>query len=143
MRLKAVSTVVTMKRFMAAVLACGALGAWGQDITRDQYEKLSSTVAKNACKATPDDAATEIRGLLSRFETNYYFGKSALAFLKEKKYKDLSIFDLAMHYCIELPKPLGTIERWRYESCQTDAAKAPTSQGVAQGMRVCREKFNQ
>jgi hypothetical protein len=43
-----------------------------------------------------------------------------------------------------LPKSkLGPIDQWRFESCQTDAAKAPTSQGVFQGMRVCREKFGQ
>lgn len=40
-------------------------------------------------------------------------------------------------------RALGPIDTWRFESCQTDAAKAPTSQGVAQGMRVCREKFGQ
>ena len=43
----------------------------------------------------------------------------------------------------KMPKTLGPLDRWRYESCQTDAAKAPTSQGVSQGMRVCREKFGQ
>ena len=41
------------------------------------------------------------------------------------------------------PKQLGPIDKWRHESCQTDAAKAPTAQGVVQGMRVCREKFAQ
>lgn len=46
-----------------------------------------------------------------------------------------------------LPTPpkrnLGPIDKWRFESCQTDAAKAPTSQGVFAGLRVCREKFGQ
>lgn len=44
----------------------------------------------------------------------------------------------------EPPKPkLGPIDQWRYESCQSAAAKAPTSQGVFAGIRVCREKFGQ
>lgn len=42
------------------------------------------------------------------------------------------------------PKPeLGPIDKWRYESCQQDAATAPTSQGVAVKMRICHEKFGQ
>lgn len=42
------------------------------------------------------------------------------------------------------PKPeLGPIDKWRYESCQQDAATAPTSQGVIIKMRVCRDKFGQ
>jgi hypothetical protein len=40
-------------------------------------------------------------------------------------------------------RELGPIDKWRFESCQTDAAKAPTSQGVHAGLRVCREKFGQ
>jgi hypothetical protein len=132
-----------MKRVLVAVAACAALGAWGQDITRDQYEKLRTAIANQSCKANPMHAGMEIQATLGRFETNIYYGRSALVYLKENKYKDLTIFDLAMHYCIELPKPLGTIERWRYESCQSDAAKAPTPQGVIQGMRVCRERFGQ
>ena len=44
----------------------------------------------------------------------------------------------------EPPKrELGTIDRWRFESCMTDAAKAPTEFGVRAGLRVCREKFGQ
>jgi len=42
------------------------------------------------------------------------------------------------------PKPeLGPIDKWRYESCQQDAATAPTYQGVNIKMRVCRDKFGQ
>ncbi len=132
-----------MKRFLVAAVACAALGAWGQEITRDQHEKLSAAVANQSCKANSKHADMEIRSMLGQFESNYYYGRSALVYLKENKYKDLTIFDLAMHYCIELPRPLGTIEKWRYESCQTDAAKAPTSQGVNAGLRICREKFDQ
>lgn len=44
----------------------------------------------------------------------------------------------------EPPKrELGPIDRWRFESCQSDAAKAPTELGVKAGLRVCREKFGQ
>lgn len=41
------------------------------------------------------------------------------------------------------PKSLGWQEQRRYESCQQDAAKAPTPQGVVVGIRICREKFGQ
>ena len=42
------------------------------------------------------------------------------------------------------PKPaLGPIDKWRYESCQQDAATAPTQSGVNIKMRVCRQKFDQ
>lgn len=38
---------------------------------------------------------------------------------------------------------LGPIDQWRYESCQHDAATAPTQYGVNFGLRLCREKFRQ
>ena len=42
------------------------------------------------------------------------------------------------------PKPeLGPIDKWRYDSCQQDAATAPTSQGVVVKLRICRDKFGQ
>lgn len=132
-----------MKRGLIAMAACVALGAWGQEITRDQYVKLKFAVDNQTCKATSEMARAEINALIGQFGVNYYSGRSALVYLKENRYKDHTIFDLAMHYCIGLPKPLGPIDQWRYELCQTDAAKAPTSQGVNQGMRVCREKFGQ
>jgi hypothetical protein len=40
-------------------------------------------------------------------------------------------------------KDLGFIDRWRYESCLTDAAKNPTSAGVNLARRVCDQKFGQ
>ncbi len=132
-----------MKRVLAAVVICVAGVVWAQDLTSDQHEKLRAAIANQSCKANSKHADMEIQSTLGRFETNYYYGRSALVYLKENKYKDLTIFDLAMHYCIALPKPLGVIEKWRYESCQTDAAKAPTSQGVSAGLRICREKFGQ
>lgn len=41
------------------------------------------------------------------------------------------------------PKALGWLDKHRYESCQQDAANAPTSQGVTVSLRICREKFGQ
>lgn len=38
---------------------------------------------------------------------------------------------------------LGWLDQRRYQSCQQDAAKAPTPQGVNVSMRICREQFNQ
>ena len=88
------------------MLACAALGAVGQEITREQHEKLSVALANQSCKANSKHADMEIRSILGQFEPNYYYGRSALVYLKENKYKDLTIFDLAMHYCIGLPSRL-------------------------------------
>ena len=44
----------------------------------------------------------------------------------------------------EPPKrELGPIDRWRYDSCRTEASKAPTKEGVRAGLQVCNEKFGQ
>ena len=40
-------------------------------------------------------------------------------------------------------RKLGPIDQWRYESCLSDAAKAPTERGVSVGLSLCREKFGQ
>ena len=40
-------------------------------------------------------------------------------------------------------RELGPTDRWRYESCRTEASKAPTREGVYAGLRVCHEKFGQ
>lgn len=40
-------------------------------------------------------------------------------------------------------KKLGTIDKWRFESCQDSATKAPTLQGVNKGLSICRERFGQ
>jgi hypothetical protein len=63
-------------------------------------------------------------------------------------YQHTSIEQLAASLCIEWPptdprRKLGALEKWRYEACQSDAAQAPTSQGVNVGLRICREKFGQ
>ena len=44
----------------------------------------------------------------------------------------------------EPPKrELSPIDRWRYDSCRTEASKAPTKEGVRAGLQVCHEKFGQ
>ncbi len=74
--------------------------------------------------------------------------ESALNVIHQVYYPTMDKANLASRLGVEINKEpqkpkLSPINQWRYESCQTDAAKAPTSQGVNQGMRVCREKFGQ
>lgn len=40
-------------------------------------------------------------------------------------------------------KKLGPIDQWRYDSCRSEAAKAPTERGVGVSLQLCREKFGQ
>lgn len=40
-------------------------------------------------------------------------------------------------------RELGPIDRWRYDSCRTEASKAPTKEGVRAGLQVCHERFGQ
>lgn len=68
--------------------------------------------------------------------------------LHEAFYQDLPREQVAKALGVTLKptfvqKMLGPIDRWRYESCQKEAALAPTSQGVGVGLRICREKFSQ
>ena len=42
-----------------------------------------------------------------------------------------------------LPKELGFIDQWRFDSCMTEAAKNPTAHGVNVASRVCRRRFEQ
>jgi hypothetical protein len=74
--------------------------------------------------------------------------QSAVVVLQRVYYPHMSVGELAAKLCVDMSPPkqpakLGPIDRWRYESCQQDAAKAPTPQGVNIGMRLCREKFDQ
>lgn len=130
-----------MKRILAVVVACSAVAAWGQALTSGQHEELMNAISNSTCKSQPAAAHAEAK------QINMFFSalddRHAIQYLQEHKYRDLTLFDLAIHYCVKLPKPLSRIDTWRFESCQTDAAKAPTSQGVFAGMRVCREKFEQ
>lgn len=67
-------------------------------------------------------------------------------FMHEHEFKKLSLDDVACWMGVKLPSPprkLGPIDKWRYDSCRTDATKAPTPMGVNQAMQICREKFEQ
>lgn len=125
----------------AFILALMSTCAWGQSVSIEQYERITSAIKTGTCKSSEDQATAEILGI-----NRHAFGYSGLAaidYLHKHKYQNLTPFDLMMHYCIKPPKPLGRIDQWRYESCQKDAAQAPTQQGVNIGMRICREKFEQ
>lgn len=68
--------------------------------------------------------------------------------VQEVHYPALTPDQLASALCVKLQAPrqardLGSVDRWRYNSCQSDAAQAPTQQGVQVGLRLCREKFGQ
>jgi hypothetical protein len=124
---------VLMKRVWVAMLACAALAAWGQATPLPPCKPGQTNMAE-ARKRLPILASLD--------------DESFIKLAHEKYYSELPIEKFASYLCVEWPIPdkrqkLGVIDRWRYESCQTDAAKAPTSQGVFQGMRVCREKFGQ
>ena len=61
-------------------------------------------------------------------------------------YPDMTVQDVACSLGVRLPDPpkkLGPIDQWRYDSCRSDAAKAPTARGVTAALQVCREKFGQ
>ena len=124
---------------IASTLWCSV--SLGQPLTSEQHDTLLMAIKNRSCKAQPEDALNEVRSV-NQFMYSLD-GAGAVEYLRKHKYLDLTSFDLAMHYCIKLPRPLGRIDTWRYESCQIDAAKAPTPQGVGAGMRVCREKFGQ
>lgn len=73
---------------------------------------------------------------------------SALEVLQQRYYPDVKLERMAEVMGITLPAPkvirkLGPIDKWRYESCQDAATKAPTPQGVNNGLRLCRERFDQ
>lgn len=74
--------------------------------------------------------------------------RSVLQLVRQFHYPKHSLEYLAARYCGDIaeppPKPeLGMLDKWRYESCQKEAAQAPTAQGVNVGLRLCREKFRQ
>ena len=111
-----------MKRIWVAVVAFAAMTSWAMTL-------------EEARKRLPILASLDDESFVDVVHKKYYADMDKAAFAKFIGY--------------QLPEPpapkpkLGPIDQWRYESCQTDAAKAPTSQGVFQGMRVCREKFGQ
>lgn len=74
--------------------------------------------------------------------------ESALKVIHDVYYPDMDQQELANRLGVKLTvskqdSELGVIGRWRYESCQKEAASAPTPQGVNVGLRLCREKFTQ
>lgn len=113
---------VVMKRVWVAVLALAAMSSWG--MTLDEARKN----------------IPELSGLND---------ESALNVIHQVYYPHMDKADLAARLGVKLPdskapKPkLGPIDQWRYESCQKDAAQAPTVLGVNTGLRLCREKFGQ
>lgn len=113
---------VLMKRVWVAVLALAAITSWGMTL-------------EEARQKVP-----ELNGLSD---------ESALNVIHEVYYPHMNKADLAARLGVKqsdskAPKPkLGPIDQWRYESCQKDAAQAPTVLGVNTGLRLCREKFGQ
>lgn len=72
----------------------------------------------------------------------------AVDVLHQVYYRDIdrSTLAAALNVAPAVPpksKTLGIIDKWRYESCQDSAAKAPTPIGVNAGLRLCRERFGQ
>ena len=111
-------------RVFAGLLACAALASYGQEpMTMQEARKRLPLLA-----GLPDDSFVDVVHRL------YY------------PYMDKAELAASIGYTLPppmVPKTLGPLDRWRYESCQTDASKAPTPQGVNQGLRVCRDKFGQ
>lgn len=108
-----------MKRIWVAVLGLAAITSWG--MTLEEARK------KLPILASLDDA-------------------SFVDAVHQKYYPDMdkTEFSKWVGYTPPPPKPkLGSIDQWRYESCQKDAAQAPTVLGVNTGLRLCREKFGQ
>lgn len=94
------------------------------------------------CRTTVDEARIQ----LPQFD--HLDDESFVNVVHRRYYSDIPIerFREMLCYTPESPwKPreLNMVDRWRYDSCQSDASKAPTPQGVNIGMRLCREKFGQ
>lgn len=71
--------------------------------------------------------------------------ETAVRVLQKNYYPAMSVQELAVHLGVTLhePKRLGPIDRWRFESCMDDAAKAPTPAGVRLAAHNCRRRFDQ
>jgi hypothetical protein len=111
-----------MKRVWVAMMALVAMTSWG--MTLDEARKK----------------IPELSGLSD---------ESALKVIHQVYYPHMDKADLAARLGVtqsdsKAPKPkLGPIDLWRFESCQKEAAQAPTVLGVNTGLRLCREKFGQ
>ena len=111
-----------MKRFWVAMMALAVMASWG--MTLDEARKR----------------IPELSGLSD---------ESALNVIHEVYYPHMNKADLAARLGVKksdskAPNPkLSPLDQWRYESCQKEAAQAPTVLGVNTGLRLCREKFGQ
>ncbi len=147
-----------MKRVFAGLLLCSAMGAWGQSSKEPyvvprptkpiDYDAVMQRLEqqKNVCSPDGRSKLAETRQKLP--ELAGLSDESALNVIHRLYYPQMDKGQLASKFCIQWPseeaKPkLDPIDQWRYDSCRSDAAKAPTAQGVFAGMQVCREKFGQ
>jgi hypothetical protein len=111
-----------MKRVWVAVLALTAINSWGMTL-------------EEARKRLPILASLDDESFVNTVHKTYY--------------ADMDKAEFAKFIGYQLPAPLapkpklGPIDLWRFNSCQKDAAKAPTVLGVNTGLRLCREKFGQ
>jgi hypothetical protein len=97
--------------------------------------------ALEKCKSSMNAAKTQL-------EMHHLTDEIAFDVIHSNYYKHIPKQDLADFLCYTLPLPfvpktLGPIDKWRYQSCQQDAATAPTQPGINIKMRLCREKFGQ
>ena len=111
-----------MKRFFVAVIACAAMASWGMTL-------------EEARKILPELAGLSDEAALNVIHQVYYPSMDKAVLAKKMGFQLPET---------PTPKPkLGPIDQWRYESCQKDAAQAPTVLGVNTGLRLCRENFGQ
>jgi len=116
------SNEVLMNRVGVVILALSAMTCWGMTLD-DARKKIPELYGLS------DDIALDV------IHRNYY--------------PHMDKADLAARLGVKLsesraPKPkLGPIDQWRFESCQKEAAHAPTVLGVNTGLRLCRERFGQ
>lgn len=97
--------------------------------------------AGGGCRLTLAEAKTKLR-------LQTLSDSAAFKVIHSTYYADMSREDLAARLCYTLPpqfKPaeLGMVDKWRYESCLNDAAKAPTERGVSVGINLCHRRFKQ
>jgi len=111
-----------MKKMMVLVAASMLVSAaFAQDVSLAQYR-------------------AQIPGLFALDDA------SAVAVIQQVYYPEIPVEQIAAKLGVVMPPPkpeLGMVDKWRYQSCQQDAAEAPTPQGVIIKLRVCREKFGQ
>jgi hypothetical protein len=107
--------------------------------------------------ATKQELRTECRTTMAEVrakipELHGLDDSSAIRVLRQTYYPEMTVEQISALVCVRgsaepdrqpAIKKLGWLDQRRYESCQQDAAKAPTAQGVAVGVRICREKFGQ